>query len=291
MHCASAEQPMPRFDVEINHGWIDGPGIRIPPSEFRIPAIDSGRRSALSSRWHIDEHWYVLGNYERMRLSYENPLDLVCPWVVSGLNIVPFPYLCPLGGLPRDGLIKDKVHHGRLGIGWTPHIAEKLQGLIELGYGRMQWDSDEDVEASAAARCQTLSPEFFSEGYDAPLVDIPGCTPVASNATADGLTAKLGLIFDLPAGFAVSAAWNYQGYRHKIYRNDVLPRYNDANVELCDGQCSTPAVLLRQPSGAWHWYQARVSYDFSERWGLFVDAEGGGNRDWDIYSIGARVSF
>ncbi|MCK9488629.1 MAG: hypothetical protein M0Q42_04390 [Xanthomonadales bacterium] len=48
---------------------------------------------------------------------------------------------------------------------------------------------------------------------------------------------------------------------------------------------------MPQSQTAWDWFHARLGYDISDRFGVFVSAETGGSRAWNVYSGGVRVSF
>lgn len=287
-----------RWQVEIGHGGMDVPPTYLDRDYFSyiferaIPDIKSGGQNWLGMRWNLDQNWYLSGRYERLKLSYHNPLSLSCPRVV----FVAFSDSCPEFfeiSLPRDGFIEDRVHHGRLAVGRRLPVTPWLAGFVELGYGRMQWRSDDDIEAAASADCQAfLQAGTWPEDYYASLVDVPGCRRVGRNASSDGVVAVVGLDLELPARFAVNLAWHHQDYRHVIYRNQKLAEFEDANPALCGPRPCTQALLYpRQPQGSWNWLQARVSHDFTDHIGLFVEMQAGGSRDWNVYSGGLRFSF
>lgn len=294
------EKVAPRFHLEGGHGRIDvAPTIldRFPLQhafDREIPDINDGRRSFLTVQWDLDGRWSLRGGYERMQLDYHNPVTVNCPAAV--FNVPQSDCNGMFGEWTwRDGEIHDDVDHFWVGLRYQQPFLDWLAGFVEVGYGHMRWQADGDAEALGAMHCSTFAhdPDFAWENvYERP-IPVPGCTPVASHAKSDGLVATFGLDVDLPAGFGVALSWHHQGYRHVIYRNQMLPRFNEVNGALCPNSwgCVVPAVYVRQTQSDWDWFQARLNYDINTRLGLFLQAETAGNRAWNVYSGGVRVSF
>lgn len=294
---AWADAP-PRLHVEGSHGRVDvAPTMldRFPLeywNERRIADVNDGRRSVLAVRWQLHERWSLQGGYERMRLHYHNPVTYYCPAAVMRVAEAEC-WGMFMEWTARQGQIHDDVDHLWLGVGFRQPLWRGLSAFADLGYGRMRWQSSGDHEAEAAVDCQTFG--AFEPGGSVQMyevaVDVAGCTPVGRHARGDGLKAAVGVEADLPAGFALSLSWHHQAYRHVIFRNQVLPRVNEANQALCPGGCAFEGVHVPQSQTAWDWFHARLGYDITERFGVFVSAETGGSRAWNVYSGGVRVSF
>lgn len=105
------------------------------------------------------------------------------------------------------------------------------------------------------------------------------------------MTAKIGSEVDLGAGFAVALAWNYQGFRHEIYRNDILPRFGDENCTTVSCRRDVDRFSGHSGGDSWTWVSAQLSYALTERVGILLDLEGAGSRDWQTASLGLRCSF
>jgi hypothetical protein len=283
--CADAE-PEPRWELELSTGpiWANGEDQLEYDSDRRIRDISSGERRTLRGRVHPGDHWYATGEWTQDLLAYESPLEHPCP-LAAGQFLAPAIF-CQAVVTPRSGEIEDHSDVWRFRLGYRHVLTRRLGGFVELGLGYQQWDSSQDIEARALASC-VRDPRFPPVGQLS-----PNCTPIDVEASDHGLSAVAGFAFDLGARLEARLAWNFEGMRYRIYRNDVIARFVERNCEPNTG-CSYQAERLSTDTTGRSstWASAQLGYRFSEHLTWILDVQGGGDREWETASLGVRLSF
>jgi hypothetical protein len=268
------------WDIDLSAGYVNGGGLstELPwslPWNRRIDAIEDGQRARLGLRWESGEAWYAFGSYTRSRFRYESPLNEGCP--VTPGRFLPPQFLCQPSTIPRDGRIEDEHDQLELGLGVRLDVMAWLEGFAELSHGIARWNSDDDIEASATAQCLSFS-------FNTQPLPHPGCVQVNRYARAQGLNAAVGLDLWPEGRFSLSGALHHQGFRYRIYRNDLYPRFARAN-EIG----SVDYLVANEPKGSWRWVAIQARYALTPRWSLLLNLEGGGNRDWEAVDLGVRL--
>lgn len=265
---------------EARWGHVAGNGFDDPGGlDRRVSDFQTGDRWRLRAEWRPSPWWYLTGEYLQGRVEYSSPLNPRC-----GLD--PDRFLGLLGCQiaappPRAGRIEDDLEGFNAGIGLRWPIADQWVGDVEVGYGLLEWSSDDDVEAIALATCRRFN-----------VVPLPGCTTVRTEARRHGWTGSLGLAYDVSDTLTVSSRLHLQEFRYRLYRNDVVPRFGDANCPTPTSCNIDPAsVIATQSDGSWSWISARASVHLSEHWTGFLEIEAGGSRGWTGTDVGVRWSW
>mgnify|MGYP000900580358 CR=1 FL=1 len=271
------------WDVDVSAGYVEGHGLSTEPpfslpNNRRIDAIEDGRRARIGLTWHSGDDWYLLGRYTQSRLRYQSPLNTGCPLTPG--RFLPPRFLCQPSVAPREGRIEDDHDQLELGLGVRFDLVSWLDAFAELSHGIARWKSDDDIEASATAQC--LSFRFNTQPRPH-----PGCVEVNRYATAQGLNAAIGLELWPERRFSLAGAVHHQGFRHRIYRNDLYPRFASANG-LGD---AVDFAIADEPKGSWRWVAVQARYALTPRWSLLLNLEGGGNRDWETVDLGVRLTL
>lgn len=282
---AFASEEARRFEVELVRGviWADGEDLLLGPTDDRVQEISSGNRWELRGRWKINDRWFLSASLEDARLKYENVLDPFCP--VTATYFVGLIF-CQGTVVPRPaGQLEDRYSHTQARLGYRLPVAGGLSAVAELGVGRASWQSRSDVEAAALVRCLEYQSGFVIT------VRVPNCREVDAEATESGLVSKLGL--ELEVGRATfGVGWDYQGFRHEVYRNEAILRFVEENCRR-NPDCQADGLRLSNLSDedSWDWYSARFAYQVTPSVGIVLDVETGGSRGWNVANMGLRFSF
>ncbi len=272
------------WEVDVSAGHIEGDGLstELPfslPNNRRIDAIEDGRRARIGLTWHSGDYWYLLGRYTQSRLRYESPLNTGCP--VTPGRFLPPRFGCQPTVAPREGRMEDDHYQLELGLGMRFNPVSWLSGFAELSHGVARWESDDDIEASATSQCLSFSFNTQPRPH-------PGCAEVNRYARAQGLNAALGLELWPERRFSLTGSVHHQGFRYRIYRNDLYRRFADANNV---DSFSIDFLVDDEPKGSWRWASLQARYALTPRWSLLLNVEGGGNRDWETVDLGVRLTL
>jgi hypothetical protein len=268
------------WNIDGSAGYIEGPGLSNRAEwNRRIDAFEDGRRARLGLRWESGESWYLLGAFTRSRFRYESPLNPVCPATPD--KFLPPVQYCQTVFVPREGHIEDRHDQLHLGAGFRFELLSSMNGFAEVGHGLSRWNSPDDFEATATSECTS-----FRFGLGA--LPHPNCVAVNRYARAEGLTAAVGVELWPQRRFSVSGTVHHQGFRYRIYRNDLYPRFGQANNASV---YSINALIADEPKGSWRWASLQARYALTQRWSLLLNLEGGGNRDWEAVDLGVGLTL
>jgi hypothetical protein len=268
------------WEVDVSAGYIEGPGLsNTAEGNRRIDAIEDGRRARLGLRWESGESWYLLGAFTRSRLRYESPLNPACPATPN--TFLPPIQFCQTVLVPREGQIEDRHDQLQLGAGFRLGLLSWMDGFVEVSHGLSRWQSEDDIEAIATSQC-------ISFWYGLGALPQPNCVEVNRYARAEGLTAAVGIDLWPKQRFSVSGTLHHQGFRYRIYRNDLYPRFGHANNASVN---SISSLIADEPKGSWRWVAVQARYALTPRWSLLLNLEGGGNRDWETVDLGVRLKL
>lgn len=270
------------WDIDVSAGYIEGDGLSTErpfslPNNRRIDAIEDGKRTRLGLRWDSGDDWYAFGAFGRSRFRYESPLNEGCP--VTPGRFLPPTFGCQPSTNPRVGRIEDEHDQIELGLGLRFALKSWLGGYAEVSHGFSRWASEEDAEAAATSQC--LSFRFNTDPRPH-----PHCVQVNRYARAQGLNAALGLELWPERRFSLTGAVHHQGFRYRIYRNDLYRRFAEANGI---DSFSIDFLVADEPKGSWRWASLGARYALTPRWSLLLNLEGGGNRDWETVDLGVRL--
>lgn len=249
--------------------------------------IKEGDGARLDLIWNASESWYVHGMVAHAELRYPDRQNPSCP--MSTGVFVPPTFFCTAGGAtPSSGGGEDSFWTSSLRLGRRFPVLERWSMLAELGVTRLEWTSNTDLEARALTQCRLFGPDST---YDTSVRN-ENCAEIAKQASATGLSARVGTEATLWARLVAHLSFAFEANQYEVFRNDVIPRFVSANCSgtfNCTVQQARRASRLR--SGSSTWVRGELRLPVSEQLSLFLGAEGGGTRDWDVYSAGVRWSF
>lgn len=293
---AAAEVGRPGHSVEVSWGRIVGPGLGdLYELSRRVAEIDNGERLRFKGEYALGGRWFLHGEYEASRLSYESPLLLGCP--PNALFFFGGVFCQTSLPLPRSGTVSDSMRAWSIGLGFRQPIGRRSRLIAELGYADRRWRTRQDVEALAAARCLGFGP---SHGSDPEVVlrtaePVAGCTTVRESARRQGLQGAIRFAFDVSQTLEAQAYWQVRQGRHTPYRNDLYPRFIDANCP--DGNAcgrlywAIPNLEPVDEDATSAWFGARATVRFDRHWAGFLNVETGGSRDWTVVDVGIGYRF
>lgn len=287
---AASDADRPGHSVEVSWGRIVGPGSSdLHESSRRVAEIDNGERWRFKGRYVLSDRWFIHGEYEASRLSYESPMLPGCP--VDALYFLGG-FSCQTGlPPPRSGVISDSMRILGVGLGFRQPIGQWLNVIAELGYVDQRWHTRQDVEALAAARCLGIGPFHWIDPDEALRTAVPvdGCVKVRESARRQGLQSALRFVFDLSDTLEAEAFWQVRRGQYTPYRNDLIPRFVTANCS--DGCVRAYWIRSNDESATSDWFGARATVRFDRHWVGFLNVETGGSRDWTVIDLGIGYRF
>jgi hypothetical protein len=276
---ASAAHSVPRFFLEVSSGPVDGPGEGYANlTDFRVKDIGAGRVGRLTAGWAFADQWYLNGDFGKFSLDYGSPLGARCPFDIAFIRGNGF---CFSDGITRtpNYSISDEGREYGLRLGYRRKLAEAVGVYGELGIRHMRWRSPNDTEAGFVALCS--SPYRVGD-----------CAERGKDARETGAVAAIGFIAELLPGMSADLSWNYQGFRHRVWRIDVADRFYESNCDDPDACVDREALEVATIGESdWNWYALGLAYEIHERWTIGIDLERGGSRGWAVSTLGIRYSF
>ncbi|MBX3725609.1 MAG: hypothetical protein KF823_06790 [Xanthomonadales bacterium] len=175
-------------------------------------------------------------------------------------------------------------------------MAERFHLDAHLGYGRLAWQTHDDVEAIAVGRCLAIDSTFVMAPLDRLRATrrIPECQTSAGSNVKSGLHGGLQLSYRLAGPVWMAGGYTLQRYAYLPYRHLAYNRFREAN-----GGC-----LFPQNCSGFGWDRTRIRPDYPSSADFFTAAVGsrlgrhfhgaltyefGGSRDWDV--LGARLGW
>lgn len=280
------------YALELSYGVLNGPGEGLGNAQDRrVRDVDSARTRALRLSWSFAEHWRFHGNYARTNARYATTASVGCPLTGGLLNPL-FGNLClDLDDRP-PGTFVDRIEEGGLSISRFWSIGDSVTLEAELGAQHSRWRAADDIEARLVATCETVDD---LRGVPDRAFAVPGCTAVDAVASETFPRAAVRVQVREGAGWSATAAVQFQGDRHRIYRSDVLDRAlraNCADPGFCRlAEVRTERYAARIPRSSWVWYSLRLGKWVSDEVEVFGEWVGGGTRDWDGGQVGVVLHF
>lgn len=270
--------------LEIGGGNLEGAGEGFEGlGDFEVRDFDSGRSWRIDAAWAFDERWYVRAFAARSKLRYGSPLDGRCPFSVGFVLGQDY---CFADGIMRGaGSIEEDLRDVGLSIGYAEQLGEKLTWYVEAGARHSEWSSEGDTEARGLAGCRDI---FLGQDFG----EVEGCNVIRPEARETGVGAALGARAELGASLWVDVAWQYQSYRHRIWRTDVLDRFYEANCrdpQRCISRNNVEVADVGESS--WHWYEFKLGVRLTEGTSVVLDLGRGGNRKWSQSSLALLIEF
>ncbi len=293
---AQAENPFAtrHSQVTVGYGALDGPGGPDDPFSRNVQTLDDGERRALKVAVSLGAGFSLALGLDRERLRYASPLEPGCQpdarFFFAGIA-------CQLQVRPRGpGQTTDKAETFSVDVRFHRPISDRFHLDAELGYGRLAWQTRDDVEAIAVGRCLAIDPTFDMAPLDRLRATrrIPECRTSAGSNLKSGPHGSLQLSYRLAGPVWLAGGYTVQRYAWLPYRHLAYNRFREAN-----GGCLDP-----QNCFAFGWYRTRIRPDHPSSTDFFTAAVGsrlgrhfhaalsyefGGSRDWDV--LGARLGW
>jgi hypothetical protein len=280
------------FLLEVFYGALDGPGEGFgTPSDRRARDIESARVRGLRLSWALDETWQVSGGYSRTNARYANLESVGCP-LTGGIADPLFGNLCLSLDDRSPGIFEDRIDEGKLSVARFWPLGGAVRIETELGLHHARWRAADDLEARLVATCQVVAD---LRDFPQSTLTVPGCRSVKLDASETDLLAAVQAHLADAAGWTASAGVHYRGQRHRIYRSDVLDRFEESNCADPDS-CRLLGVreeryFARIPRSSWVWYSVRLGRRMTDTVEVFGEWVGGGTRDWDGGQVGLILHF
>lgn len=277
-----------RNEVSVEYGRIDGPGAQADAFSRNVQTIDEGDRRALRIALGASGGFSFALGFSREKLQYSSPLRPGCQpdaWFF-------FRFLaCQPVILPRAGVTRDKAETLSVDLRYHRELTSRLHIDTHLGYGRLSWQTRNDVEAIAVGRCLSIDSRFDLAPLDRlrNTLVIPECVPTAGSNVKSGLHGGINLSYRIAGPVWLAGGYTLQRYAYVPYRHLAYNRFREAN-----GGCDNPETCVRAG-----WYLANISGSHPRTSDFFTAGVGsqlgkqfygtlsyefGGSRDWKALS-------
>jgi len=274
---AFAEDADRAFTLRVGGHAINGPEpVDLSGNTRVFTEIANGTAFDVKLTWRPAREWRLALGYERAVLRYVDPQLDGCALAVG--NVVGSDF-CQAIGFQPQGTIDDKTRQWQVALGRSIVLDEQLSLDIDLGYRRLTWQADRDLEASTFSSCLT-------QGLPGWTRRAPNCVPVNDRARASSWALDLALRWQATTRLGVAVGGHAQRYRHDIYRYDALGRFLAAQPRPCDpfDRCNRPPEQFNGgravQRGNWWWYTAALDFVITPSWSVIAEGEFGGSRDW-----------
>lgn len=292
---AQAENPFAteRSQVTVEYGAVDGPGGPDDPFSRNVQTLEDGERRALRIALAMGGGFSLALGLNRDRLRYSSPLRPGCMpdarFFFRGIGCQPeIP--------PRSGQTLDKAETFSVDVRFHRQLTDRFHLDAQLGYGRLSWQTRDDVEAIAVGRCLAIDPAFDMAPLDRLRLTrrIPECRTSDGSNLKSGLHGNLQLSYRLAGPVWLAGGYTVQRYAWLPYRHLAYNRFRDANAGCTEADtCSsfgwfTANIRPDHPSSA-EFFTAAVGSRLGQHLHASLSYELGGSRNWEV--LGARLGW